>query len=472
MLMHRHHLLGLLLAGASLTACNGDDAADSETVGDPTTNTASATNTSTSTSAGTSTATGGESMTTTDGGSESDSEGTTTAASATDPSTTDPSTTDPSTTDPSTTDPSTTDPSTTDPTEGGVCGDGNLDPGEQCDDGNEINGDGCQADCKLPPAGLCPGQDDYIVCDQNTTDWYKAFGLGCSNDQSNAVVIESPMMNSNNPNAWRIAKGFGTYLKDGKLLYSPREGDSFLMVSTGVIAQPNGQGVVTEAFASQEGNGENGNDSSDNLPAPMSHLKGSNNGQGGTPFMNCDGVKDCSDTLFDNWVLGSEDPNDKLWFSFKATVPQLVKSYSFNFAYFSSEWPFWVDTTFNDLFIAWQVSEAYTGNVTFINGQPLTVTALDPYLSTDGYSDNEPQLQGTGFEGNAGSDWFGANQNVMPGETLSMTFFIADMGDEILATLAIVDNFRWQCDECIPIDDPACTGEVPDPACCGVIEPQ
>ena len=352
-----------------------------------------------------------------------------------------------------------------------MCGDGVLDPGEECDDGNLNNGDGCSSLCKKPSL-LCPGMDDYIVCDQNTSDWYKAFGLGCSDDPSNAVVIQSPMMNSNNPSAWRIAKGFGTYQVNNKLLYSPREGESFLMVSTGVIAAPNGQGVVVEAFASQEGNGDNGNDNSDSLPPPLSHLRGSNNGAGGTPFMNCDGVNDCSDTLYDNWILGSEDPNNKLWFSFKAQVPDLVKSYSFNFAYFSSEWPWWVDTTFNDLFIAWQVSEAYTGNVTFIDGQPLTVTALDPYLSTDGYSDNEPQLQGTGFEGNAGSNWFGANQNVTPGEVLSMTFFIADMGDEILATLAIVDNFRWQCDECIPIDDPKCLGEVPDPKCCGVIEPQ
>ena len=33
------------------------------------------------------------------------------------------------------------------------CGDGNLDPGEQCDDGNNINGDGCSADCKTEGGG-------------------------------------------------------------------------------------------------------------------------------------------------------------------------------------------------------------------------------------------------------------------------------------------------------------------------------
>ena len=31
-----------------------------------------------------------------------------------------------------------------------TCGDGNLDSGEECDDGNSINGDGCNADCTKP----------------------------------------------------------------------------------------------------------------------------------------------------------------------------------------------------------------------------------------------------------------------------------------------------------------------------------
>jgi cysteine-rich repeat protein len=31
------------------------------------------------------------------------------------------------------------------------CGDGivQMDAGEQCDDGNHVNGDGCNADCKI-----------------------------------------------------------------------------------------------------------------------------------------------------------------------------------------------------------------------------------------------------------------------------------------------------------------------------------
>lgn len=42
-----------------------------------------------------------------------------------------------------------------------VCGDGNVDPGEECDDGNNNNGDGCDANCQLeaPPLN---GEQLYI----------------------------------------------------------------------------------------------------------------------------------------------------------------------------------------------------------------------------------------------------------------------------------------------------------------------
>ena len=43
-----------------------------------------------------------------------------------------------------------------------ICGDNILDPGEECDDGNNINADGCEADCTLPFCGnsiLDPGEE-------------------------------------------------------------------------------------------------------------------------------------------------------------------------------------------------------------------------------------------------------------------------------------------------------------------------
>src|SRR5690349_1233993 len=42
----------------------------------------------------------------------------------------------------------------------GLCGNGVLNDGEGCDDGNTTSGDGCSATCKVdgvPAAGTCPG---------------------------------------------------------------------------------------------------------------------------------------------------------------------------------------------------------------------------------------------------------------------------------------------------------------------------
>jgi len=72
----------------------------------------------------------------------------------------------------------------------GVCGDGNLDlaGGEECDDGNTTDGDGCSAACLIEPPPACgDGTIDYAdgeQCDDGNT----ADGDGCSA----ACLIEPP----------------------------------------------------------------------------------------------------------------------------------------------------------------------------------------------------------------------------------------------------------------------------------------
>ncbi|MCA9691352.1 MAG: hypothetical protein KC636_17245, partial [Myxococcales bacterium] len=332
--------------------------------------------------------------------------------------------------------------------------------------------------------------ENYIVCDQslNKNDPmapFHALGIGCSQDPLESIIVSNTMFQSPDPNAWQIAKGFGTYVDPmtNELIYSPVEGESFIMISSGVVSAPNGQGVITEMNGQQDFNNANGNPDDNSLPAGMSVSVGSNNGNGGTPGMNCAPDLDCSDSLQAQWQLGFSDPNDKIWLSWTTTVPTGVLSYTLQFAYFSSEWPVWFDTQYNDLLIIWESSEDYWGNISVIDDKPTTITALGDYWTVDpnpscngdtdgpGYTCNEPQLQGTGFEGHAGSDWISINRPITEGENLRVFVFLADMGDTALATGALIDGFRWNCDECIPADDPLCTGEVPDPNCCGVILP-
>lgn len=51
-----------------------------------------------------------------------------------------------------------------------ACGDGNVDVGESCDDGNQFDGDGCSATCKDEPGFECTGQvnADVGTCESGT----------------------------------------------------------------------------------------------------------------------------------------------------------------------------------------------------------------------------------------------------------------------------------------------------------------
>ena len=415
----------------------------------------------------------------------------------------------------------------------GECGNGDLERGESCDDGNMEDGDGCEANCTPTPAVCgnmvveadeqcddgnqvdggpndfctnectkftppqCQAPPEYVNCDDSITltdkadktNALKAIGI-CNDTPANSVVTSDFVFESSNNAAWQVARGFGTHqidhdgdpATDPRLIYSPREGSTFLMMSTGIIKTPDPQtGVVVETINSQVNNGNNNNSDDNTLPAPFRYEQGSNNGAGGTPFQQCDGVKDCSDSLQAQWILGKSDPNDRIFFTFKTKVPAGTYGYSFDFVFCSAEWPTYVGTGFNDMLIAYQVDPAadnpdadppidpYTGNVTFIpdpndntKGLPLTITALDPYFDGPGYTYDEEPLKGTGFEGRACTDWFTAKGGVQPGSDVTIGFFLADMYDSILATGVLLDNFRWDCEGCIP-------SEVDD---CGVQDPQ
>ena len=380
------------------------------------------------------------------------------------------------------------------------CGNGIKEAGEECDDGNMVDGgpmDFCKNNCTAYVPPMCQAPAMYEICDNGPNiltdkadkkNALRAIGI-CDLQPDNSIVttaFEFDAMAQNN--TWQVAKGFGTYTYDddmdpntpNKLLYSPREGQTFLMLSSGVIKAPNNMGIVIENANSQVGNGNNNNSDVDTLPAPFKTKVGSNNGAGGTPFKSCDngvmnGDNDCSDTLQAQWTLGNSNPNDRVYFTFKTKVPLGTFGYTFDFVFCSAEWPTYVNTGFNDLLIAYQVDptmddpnqnppvDPYSGNVTFIQdpndmnkGLPLTITALDPYFDGPGYTFNEPQLAGTGFEQHACSDWFTAKGGVQPGAEVTIGFYLADMSDSILATVALLDNFRWDCQGCIPSEVNEC----------------
>ena len=63
-----------------------------------------------------------------------------------------------------------------------ICGDGNVDPGEECDDGNQDNTDGCRNDCTLPFCG-----DGIVDSGEQCDDGNLNNADGCRNDCTVAV---------------------------------------------------------------------------------------------------------------------------------------------------------------------------------------------------------------------------------------------------------------------------------------------
>lgn len=337
-------------------------------------------------------------------------------------------------------DPDTTDTNTTDDTT-----DTGVDPN-------------CQAPSMQPP------------CDMGTNDIFKAIGLNCSADKTMAIPIANPVITAPDKSSFRVATHYGTAkdpMDPNAYAWGPKEGERLLVIGTGIfpalqpdggLTEPDSDFIPGDNVDDPNGNPDNQND----LAGVMTWEKGSNNGQGGTPFMNCDGQKDCSDTLDPQWNIAQDNTaNDIFYMSFDLEVPVGTHGYLFDFAYFSQEWPTYVDTDFNDMFVVWSTSESFTGNVTFINDQPLTVTALDAYMVVQ---PGDPLLAGTGFPDTgffgdtdgAGTGWFTAKGSAVPEETFTLAISIFDMGDDILDTIGLIDKFRWDCQGCIPSEVDSC----------------
>ncbi len=317
---------------------------------------------------------------------------------------------------------------------------------------------------------LCEAPGLLLVCDDQSDDPWHVLGLGCEGALENTIPILNTKFQSKTV-AYRAARGFGTAIDPnapGELLFRPHEGEKLLVISTGQVAPLQADGTLIEIKPQFENANNFNPDAPNNLPAPMKPLVGSAAGQGGTPFQGCDGVNDCSDSIDPNWVLGNADPNDLLFARFDVTVPAGTYGFSFDVAYFSSEYPDYVDKQFNDMFIGWVSSETYTGNVTFLDGQPFTVTALAVEMEKTGFIGDDPALAGTGFEGHGSTGWVTVNWKVSPGETFTFALAIMDMGDSSKATLALLDNWRWSCKGCVLIEDDPLCGSDGHPKCCGL----
>jgi hypothetical protein len=161
-------------------------------------------------------------------------------------------------------------------------------------------------------------------------------------------------------------------------------------------------------------------------------------------------------------------------------APVNAGSFTFDFNFFSEEYPVYVCQGFNDTFLAMQTSQQYPPStypngfeVAFDpNGHRVNVnnsffqdcnsitnqygfshTCANPIgdLTGTGYEipygvapdPTSNYTQGNGDHGSGATDWLKTTSPIVPGETFTLSFIIFDEHDGILDSAVNLDNFRW-----------------------------
>jgi hypothetical protein len=294
-----------------------------------------------------------------------------------------------------------------------------------------------------PGASEC-GAPPPVHCDDDDDDPWHAIGLNCPGGPAVDGVYNGQ------PLQIHVHTGdVGTYQPPP---FPPQEGDKIVILSSGKAADM----LVPNLFASTNINGAfMGNQ----LPPPILTNKVSQTEDcAANPGLV--GSGDCSNTIEDQWSQGNL-AFDYAEMRFTVTVPVGTTGFSYNLAMFSTEYPVWYQTAFNDMYVAWLESEQWTGNISFDEmGNPISLNAgfLD-YKDAPNMYDcpapcAAPELQGTAMMQHAGTKWLTTTAGVTPGEDIEVVFGVFDLSDGILDTVVLLDNFLWNCEGGPPITIP------------------
>jgi Ca-activated chloride channel family protein len=135
-------------------------------------------------------------------------------------------------------------------------------------------------------------------------------------------------------------------------------------------------------------------------------------------------------------------------------APAGTRSFSFDFNFFSAEYPEYVNQNYNDSFYA--ILEAGSTN----NGSPTNISFDSngrPIEVDSNYFQNPfhpiPN-RGTGFDHHGSTGWLRTSWPIRGGEQFSLTFSIHDEGDAVFDSLVVLDNFRWNNFDAVGTTDP------------------
>ncbi|MEM6990153.1 MAG: choice-of-anchor L domain-containing protein [Myxococcota bacterium] len=302
-------------------------------------------------------------------------------------------------------------------------------------------------DCSDPDAPDCECVVElHPPCDDGTDDPFAAMGIGCGG--GTVVSAES----TGSPAAIGVRSGLG-----GTEAWAPTEGKRFAVIGSGNVAQLDSEPPTYAdpfdlefeldfpSFCSDDLDGlDEGSGPLDpgTVPAPIVAAPA-----GGVDCLEDPtlvGLGDCSNSLQGQLDQGTS-VNDYTELRVELVVPNDATSLSYDFAFFSTEYPAYLGSTYNDLFVGWIESEAWTGNVSFdAQGNPISLNAAFFDLQDD--NGETAELAGTCMRYHGATRWLTSTTAVNPGETVELVLAVFDLSDSILDSYVFVDNVRWGCE--------------------------
>jgi hypothetical protein len=322
-----------------------------------------------------------------------------------------------------------------------------------CDPGNiNLPGGECDLDCSgtTSPPGPC---DANLTAAGPAADFAKALGicqLATADSWGLVSATYTQGYNSTvapNPGQHGILPAFGAAI-------TPREGANLGVLSTGyamVCDDPSATAVCTGA-----GTGD-------------PYFKGQQTAMDPAPGAAPPGYPKSSPAC-----MAGTTANDTMGVTLQIKVPKNISGLSFDFDFYSSEWPEYACTLYNDEFVAWLQSDAWLGNVGDLNVAfdtmgnvisvntpflnrctPNTPTGCDGTVTgTSTCSAGPDELQGTGFynlgtycttqsTGGGSTGWLTTTAPVQGGETITLQLIIWDTQDQFWDSSVLVDNLKW-----------------------------
>ncbi len=274
----------------------------------------------------------------------------------------------------------------------------------------------------------CNGKvdDPPPSCDASNGGMSDATSLAQSMELCDPRFFKGAMLaGASDMRARLVASKFGTVVV-------PKAGANMTLLSTGIAADKS-----MSSFAEPQ----QGTDLMKTGTNPLPNLMGAANcGQGG----GVTAVQDYTELVV------------------QLKAPTNAQSLSFDFQFFSAEYPEFVCTSYNDEFLViLQSSQSYPQptNVSFDakmnpitvnsgfftickNGStPQTMNCTQPVtaIAGSGYDDDD----GTGEPMGGSTGWLTTTAPVKPGEDITLRFVIFDEGDGIYDSAALIDHISW-----------------------------